>query len=228
MRFPEYESHDALGLAELVRRKAVAPVELVDAAIERIEQRNPALNAVIHRMFERARTTAMQSRAEGPFAGVPFLLKDLLAAYAGEPLSDGSRFLRHRVPEQHSELVRRFLAAGVIVLGKTNTPELGLMPVTEPEAFGPTRNPWDPARTTGGSSGGSAAAVASRMVPMASGGDGGGSIRIPASCCGIFGFKPSRGRIPSGPEDADPWQGFAIEHVLTQAPSDVPAAVRLK
>jgi amidase len=220
MRFPDYESHDALGLGELVRRKELAPIELVDAAIDRIEQRNPALNAVIQPMFEQARTAAMHSPAMGPFASVPFLLKDLSAAYAGAPLTDGSRFLRRYVPDYHSELVRRFLATGVIVLGKTNTPELGLMPVTEPEAFGPTRNPWDPARTPGGSSGGSAAAVAARMVPMASGGDGGGSIRIPASCCGIFGFKPSRGRMPTGPDVADPWQGFAIEHVLTVSVRD--------
>jgi amidase len=220
MRLPDYESHDAIGLGELVRRKELAPVELVEAAIERIEQRNPALNAVIHPMFDSARKAAIESRPDGLFAGVPFLLKDLFAAYAGAPLADGSRFLRRYVPDHHSELVRRFLSTGVIVLGKTNTPELGLMPVTEPEAFGPTRNPWDPTRTSGGSSGGSAAAVASRMVPMASGGDGGGSIRIPASCCGIFGFKPSRGRIPSGPDTADSWQGFAIEHVLTVSVRD--------
>jgi amidase len=171
-------------------------------------------------MFDSARRAAIDAPVDGAFAGVPFLLKDLSAAYAGAPLSDGSRFLRRHVPDHHSELVRRFLATGVIVVGKTNTPELGLMPVTEPEAFGPARNPWDPARTPGGSSGGSAAAVAARMVPMASGGDGGGSIRIPASCCGIFGFKPSRGRTPAGPDAADPWQGFAIEHVLSVSVRD--------
>jgi amidase len=220
MRLPDYESHDALGLAELVRRKELVPIELVEAAIERIEQRNPAVNAVIHPMFDEARRAATASRGEGVFAGVPFLLKDLLAAYAGAPLADGSRFLRGHVPDHHSELVRRFLDTGVIVVGKTNTPELGLMPVTEPAAFGPTRNPWDPTRTAGGSSGGSAAAVASRMVPMASGGDGGGSIRIPASCCGVFGFKPSRGRMPTGPDAGDLWQGFAIEHVLTVSVRD--------
>jgi amidase len=220
MRLPEYDSLDALGLADLVRRKDVTPVELTEAAIERIEQRNPALNAVIHPMFDDARRAARASRAKGAFAGVPVLLKDLGAAYAGVPLSEGSRFLRGHTPAEHSELVRRFLASGVIVVGKTNTPELGLMPVTEPEAFGPARNPWDPTRTPGGSSGGSAVAVAARMVPLASGGDGGGSIRIPASCCGIFGFKPSRGRMPTGPDAADPWQGFAIEHVLTVSVRD--------
>jgi amidase len=220
MRLPEYEAHDALGLADLVRRKDLTASELVEAAIERIEQRNPALNAVVHTMFDAARAAAARPLPDGPFTGVPFLLKDLGAAYAGVPLTSGSRFARGFRPDHHSELVRRFLAAGVIVIGKTNTPELGLMPVTEPEAFGPARNPWDPTRTPGGSSGGSAAAVAARMVPMASGGDGGGSIRIPASCCGLFGFKPSRGRMPAGPDIADAWQGFAIEHVLTLSVRD--------
>jgi len=218
--FPEYEAYDALGLAELVRTKEITRADLVEAAIERIERRNPALNAVIHPMFAEARAAARRGTPEGPFAGVPFLLKDLKAAYAGAPLSNGSRFFRGFRPDHHSELVRRVLAAGVIVVGKTNTPELGLLPVTEPEAFGPTLNPWDPGRTPGGSSGGSAAAVAARLVPMASGGDGGGSIRIPAACCGIFGFKPSRGRTPVGPDVAEAWQGFATEHVLTLSVRD--------
>jgi amidase len=220
MRFPEYESYDATGLAELVRGKDVAPSELVEAAIERIERRDAALNAVIHRMFDDARRASTRPLPDGPFTGVPFLLKDLNAAYAGAPLSKGSRFSQGLRPDHHSELVHRFLTAGVVVVGKTNTAELGLLPVTEPEAFGPTRNPWDVTRTAGGSSGGSAAAVAARMVPMASGGDGGGSIRIPASCCGIFGFKPTRGRTPSGPDAADVWHGFSIEHVLTVSVRD--------
>jgi amidase len=151
---------------------------------------------------------------------VPFLLKDLHAAYAGVPTRSGTRFLEGWRPARHSELVRRALAAGVIVLGKTNTPELGLLPVTEPRVFGPTRNPWDLARTPGGSSGGTAAAVAARVVPMAGGGDGGGSIRIPAACCGLFGLKPSRGRTPVGPEVAEAWQGLAVEHVLTRSVRD--------
>ncbi|MBI3455692.1 MAG: amidase, partial [Candidatus Rokubacteria bacterium] len=218
--FPEYEAYDGLGLAELVRRKEVAPAELVEAAIERIERRNPRLNAVIHTLYEEARARATGPLPAGPFAGVPFLLKDLAAAYAGAPLRSGSRFLAGWRPDHHAELVRRFLAAGVIVLGKTNTPELGLLPITEPRLFGPTRNPWDPERSPGGSSGGSAAAVAARMVPMASGGDGGGSIRIPASCCGVFGLKPSRGRTPSGPDAAERWQGLVVEHVLTLSVRD--------
>jgi amidase len=218
--FPEYESLDGLGLADLVRRREVSAAEVLEAAIERVQARNPALNAVVHPMFEAARAAARDPLPDGPFAGVPFLLKDLGAAYAGAPLAKGSRLFRGYRPGHHSEMVRRWLASGVIVLGKSATPELGLVPVTEPEAFGPTRNPWDPSRTPGGSSGGSAAAVAARLVPLASGGDGGGSIRIPASCCGLFGLKPSRGRVPAGPDAADVWQGFVVEHVLTRSVRD--------
>lgn len=218
--FPEYGDYDGLGLAALVRRKEITSLELMEAAIERIETLNPRLNAVIHPLYGKARERAREAPGEGPFAGVPFLLKDLLAALAGEPMACGSRFLRGWRPPYHSEMVRRFLKAGVIVLGKTNTPELGLVPTTEPEAFGPTRNPWNPACTPGGSSGGSAAAVASRMVPMASGGDGGGSIRIPAACCGVFGLKPSRGLNPTGPIEGDLWNGLLAEHVLTRSVRD--------
>ncbi|RME09871.1 MAG: amidase [Ardenticatenia bacterium] len=220
MRFPEYDQLDALALADLVHRGEITPLELVDAAIERIEARNPAINAVVHTMFERARETAQKPLPEGPFKGVPFLLKDLMSLYAGEPLTYGSRFLKDWRPTIDSELVKRYRAAGVIVLGKTNTPELGLVPYTEPELFGPTRNPWDTSRTPGGSSGGSGAAVAARMVPMAGGGDGGGSIRIPASCCGLFGLKPTRGRTPLGPLIGESWEGFNIEHVLTRSVRD--------
>jgi amidase len=140
--------------------------------------------------------------------------------YAGVPLRSGSRFHRDFVPDHDSEIVRRYRVAGLIVLGKTNTPEYGLVPVTEPELFGPSNNPWDLTRTTGGSSGGSAAAVAARLVPLAHGNDGGGSIRIPASCCGVFGFKPTRGRNPIGPDLAEGWQGLACDHVLTRSVRD--------
>jgi amidase len=218
--FPEYESFDGLGLAELVRTKQVSPSELVEAAIARIDARNPLYNAVVHRMDERARALAAGPLPDGPFRGVPFLLKDLIAAYAGEPLSNGSRFYDGVVSKQSSELVNRFLRAGLVVLGKASTPELGLLPVTEPERFGPVLNPWDRSRTPGGSSGGSAAAVAARMVPLASGGDGGGSIRIPASCCGLFGLKPTRGRNPMGPSNGEAWEGFAVEHVVTRTVRD--------
>ena len=182
-RFAEYGRYDALGLAELVRKGEVTPGELVEEAIARIEAVNPQVNAVIHTMYDEARKMAAEALPDGPFAGVPFLIKDLLASYAGQPMRCGSRALRDFVPDHDSELVARFKRSGVIALGKTNTPELGLVPFTEPEIFGPTNNPWNLERSPSGSSGGSAAAVAARMVPMASGGDGGGSIRTPSSAC---------------------------------------------
>jgi amidase len=187
---------DASAQAELVRTGQASPGELVEAAIARIERLNPAINAVVTPMFDEARRVAAGAAPAGPFAGVPFLLKDLGAPYAGARATSGSRYLQDFVPSEDSELVKRYKRAGLITLGKTNTPEFGLLPVTEPRLFGPTRNPWDLSRTPGGSSGGSAAAVAARMVPVAHGNDGGGSIRIPSACCGLFGLKPSRGRMP--------------------------------
>lgn len=216
----EYTSHDALGLAALVRDRQVAPSELVEAAIAAIAAVNPRLNAVVHPMYERARAVAAGPLPGGPFAGVPFLLKDLLAVIAGVPLSAGSRAVHGLVPDHDSELVERTRAAGLVFVGKTNTPELGLAPVTEPALFGPTANPWDLTRTPGGSSGGSAAAVAARMVPMAGGSDGGGSLRIPASACGVFGLKPTRGRNPAGPDRGELWNGLAAEHVITRSVRD--------
>jgi amidase len=225
MSFTEYPSYDALGLAELVRTGAVSAKELVETAIERIESLNPRLNAVIHRMFERGRREVDAGLPEGPFRGVPFLIKDLSLLVAGEPMRCGSRFLEGWTPDHDSELVIRFRRSGLVALGKTSTPELGLTPYTEPELFGPTRNPWNPERISGGSSGGSAAAVASRMVPIAGGGDGGGSIRIPASCCGLFGLKPTRGRTPTGPDRGELWQGCVVDHVLTRSVRDSAAAL---
>ncbi|HJV63402.1 MAG TPA: amidase [Albitalea sp.] len=216
----DYLRHDGLGLAELVRRGEASPGELLDAAIARIEAHNPALNAVVRKRYEQARTEALQVDPAAPFAGVPFLVKDLISTIAGEPTAAGCRALAGLPMPHDSELVRRFRAAGVLMLGRTNTPEFGLTPYTEPETFGPTRNPWSAAHSPGGSSGGSAAAVAARLVPLASGGDGGGSIRIPASCCGLFGFKPSRGMTPSGPDLGELWHGFAIEHVVTRSVRD--------
>jgi amidase len=220
MSFSEYDSYDALGLAELVRKGEVTARELVDAAIDRIERYNGRINAVIHPLFERARERAEGELPDGPFRGVPFLIKDLLSALAGEPLQQGSRMYTGWRPRESSELVNRYLASGTVIVGKTNTPELGLLPTTEPQVAGPSRNPWNTDRTTGGSSGGSAAAIAARIVPMAGGGDGGGSIRIPSSCCGLFGLKPTRGRTPTGPMEAEGWDGFAIEHVLTRSVRD--------
>src|SRR5213078_2923336 len=157
---------------------------------------------------------------DGPFTGVPFLLKDLLAAYAGVRMTSGSAFLRDFVPPHDSELVARLKRAGLIIVGKTNTPEFGILPTTEPQLFGPSRNPWDRTRTTGGSSGGSAAAVAAGFVPMAHANDGGGSIRIPASCCGVFGLKPTRARNPLGPEYGDIMGGAVCEHAVTRSVRD--------
>jgi len=211
---------DATALAELVRRKEVQPVELVEAAIERIERFNPILNAVVTPMYEQARAAATGKLPDGPFAGVPFLLKDLLAFYKGVRWTAGSALLRDFVADHDSELVVRLKRSGLIILGKTNLCEFGLLPTTEPHLFGPCRNPWDTERTTGGSSGGSAAAVAAGMVPMAHGNDGGGSIRIPASCCGLFGLKPTRGRNPLGPNFGDIMNGLVAEHAITRSVRD--------
>jgi amidase len=218
--FSEYHKHDGLSLAELVRTKQITPAELVEEAINRIEAHNPGINAVVYKMYEQARAAAKGDLPDGQFKGVPFLLKDMLSMYAGVPTSGGNRLLKNIRATHDSEIVSRYKASGVIILGKTNTPEFGLLPVTEPELFGATLNPWSPDRTPGGSSGGSAAAVAARMVPMAGGGDGGGSIRIPASCCGVFGLKPTRGRTPTGPDMGEVWRGFAFEHVITRTVRD--------
>lgn len=193
---------DATAQAELVRRREATPLELVDAAIQRIQHVNPQLNAVVWERFEKARQEAQAADLpEGPFTGVPFLTKDLGCTTAGEPDSGGSRFLKENgnVASVTTELARRIRAAGFINLGRTNTPEFGAVANTEPLAWGATRNPWDPTRTAGGSSGGSCAAVAALMVPVAHGSDGGGSIRVPASACGLVGLKPTRGRVNMWP-----------------------------
>ncbi len=220
----ECVQYDGVGLAKMVRRGQVAASELVEEAIHRIEDHNPQINAVIFPMYDSARKRA-ENPIGGPLSGIPFLLKDLGVSYADVPATAGSRLFRNHRPRYNCELVRRFRAAGLVVLGKTNTPELGLSSVTEPELFGPCNNPWDLRKTPGGSSGGSAAAVASRMVLLAHGNDGGGSIRIPASCCGVFGLKPSRGRNPSGPDAGMHWQGMACDHVLTLSVRDSAAVL---
>ncbi len=211
---------DATAQAELVRNKEITPSELVEGAIERIERLNPSLNAVITPMYDQARERASGPMPDGPFAGVPFLMKDILAFYAGVRMAQGTALLSSFVPDHDSELTLRYKRAGLITLGKTNTPELGLLPTTEPTMFGPTKNPWDTGRTTGGSSGGSAAAVASGMVPMAHANDGGGSIRIPSSCCGVFGLKPTRARNPLGPDFGDLLSGIICEHAITRSVRD--------
>jgi amidase len=216
---------DATAQAELVRRGTVSPRELVDAAIARIETLNPKLNAVIHPLFERARRQAASDLPAGPFRGVPFLVKDFLCYEAGQPMHMGARPLRDAgfVAPGDTYLVGKFRAAGFVILGRTNTPELGTLPTTEPEAYGASRNPWDPGRSTGGSSGGSAAAVAARMVAAAHGNDGGGSIRIPASACGLVGLKPSRGRTSLGPDTGDIMGGMVAEGVVTRTVRDTAA-----
>lgn len=219
-QFEELMWMDATAQAELVRAKEVKPVELVDAAIERIERLNPRLNAVVTPMYEQAREAAQGVLPDGPFRGVPFLLKDLMASYAGVRMTWGSAFLRDYVPDHDSELVARLKRAGLVIVGKTNAPEFGILPTTEPVLFGATRNPWDPGRTTGGSSGGSAAAVAAGMVAVAHANDGGGSIRIPASCCGLFGLKPTRARNPLGPDIGDVMGGLVAEHVVSRSVRD--------
>jgi amidase len=216
----EFGSFDAMALAEMVRKKQAKPIELVDAAIEGIERLNPALNAVVTPMSDQARTLANGKIPDGPLAGVPFLLKDLGALYAGVPMTMGSAAMRAFVPDHDSELVIRLKRAGLIIMGKTNTPEFGILPTTEPKLFGPCRNPWDINRTTGGSSGGSSAAVAARLVPMAHANDGGGSIRIPASCCGLFGLKPTRARNPHGPDFGDIFSGLVADHAVTRSVRD--------
>ena len=220
MAFSEYGKYDGLGLAELVRKKKVSPGELVEEAISRIETHNPKLNAVVYKLYEQARAKAKGKLPDGPFLGVPFLMKDLLASLEGVPTSNGNKLWRNVPATVTTSMAKRWEDSGVIVVGKTNTPEFGLTPYTESDSLGPACNPWDTSCTTGGSSGGSGAAVASRMVPLASGGDGGGSIRIPSSACGLFGLKPTRGRTPTGPIIGEAWNGFAIEHVLTRSVRD--------
>lgn len=216
----DFASLDATAQAELVRRREVKPIEVVEAAIERIQRVNPQLNAVITPMFDIARDAASRPLPDGPFTGVPFLLKDLLGTYAGVRMAFGSAFMKDNVADHDSELISRYKRAGLVVLGKTNAPEFGILPTTEPHFFGPTCNPWNTGRSAGGSSGGSAAAVASGMVAMAHGNDGGGSIRIPAACCGLFGLKPTRARVPLGPDLGDAMNGLVIDHALTRSVRD--------
>jgi amidase len=217
---------DAVGQAELVRTGQCTPTDLVEAAISRAEQVNPRVNAIIHRRFDKARAEAADDAApDAPLRGVPFAVKDVICQTAGDPFHLGMRVLRDRnwIAPVDSYLAESFRAAGLIVVGRTNTPELATSTTTEPVAYGPTRNPWDPSRSAGGSSGGSAAAVASGIVPAAHGNDAGGSIRIPASACGLVGLKPTRGRTSLGPEFGELWAGMFHEGVLTRTVRDTAA-----
>jgi amidase len=218
----DFATLDATGQAELVRSGEVSPLELVDAAINRVEKLNPQLNAVIHPLFDRARRLAAGPLPDGPFTGVPTLFKDLGCAIEGEPYHEGMGFLKgagYRSPHTDN-LAKQYAKAGFVPIGRTNTPELGLVPTTEPVAYGPAHNPWQLGRTTGGSSGGSAAAVASGMVAVAHANDGGGSIRIPASCCGLVGLKPTRGRTSTGPDLNDISQFLIVELCVSKTVRD--------
>ena len=218
---------DATAQADLVRKGEVSPLELVEGAIARIEKLNPELNAVIHPLFDRARDLAggASGLGDGPFRGVPLLLKDLGAELAGTPFCEGSDLAGDYHSTVDQELTKRFERAGFAICGKTNTPEFGILPTTEPRRFGPSRNPWNTNHSTGGSSGGSAAAVASGMVPVAHANDGGGSIRIPAACCGLVGLKPTRARVSAAPQYGDMMGGLVAEHVVTRSVRDCAAVL---
>ncbi|GLF13312.1 amidase [Pseudomonas aeruginosa] len=215
----QYLQADATALADLVQRGEVSAAELLALATAQLQRLNPQLNAVNRPMPEQARQRVGET-LEGPLAGVPVLIKDAVQDYAGLPTSNGSRAFRHHVAASHSTVVQRLLDAGAVIIGKTNTPELALKGFTDPQAFGITRNPWDLTRTPGGSSGGSAAAVAAGIVPMAGANDGGGSIRIPAACCGLLGLRPSRGRVPCGPASGEIWEGASSDLVVSRSVRD--------
>ncbi len=222
--FADYEHHDGLGLADLVRRRLVTPGDVLEAAIERVEARNPAVNAVVMKLYDHGRAAIAAGLPEGPFRGVPFLLKDLTASLAGVRTTRGSRFFADAPPPAaDSEHVRRLKHAGLVIFGRTNTCELGLSLTCEPQLYGPTRNPWDPTRISGGSSGGAVAAVAARMLPMAHASDGFGSIRAPAACCGLVGLKPTRGRNTMSPYAGEGLGGSSTEHAVTLSVRDTAA-----
>ncbi|QLL07597.1 amidase [Mycobacterium vicinigordonae] len=222
MDFAEYRQYDATGLAKLVADKQVTAAELLNLARERAESVNPRINAIV-------RDIAVDPSAEreGPFAGVPFLIKDIAQDYAGLPTSQGSRALKSTPVAEHATVVRRWIDAGLVIFGKTNLPEFGAKAITEPAAWGPARNPWDLNRTPGGSSGGSAAAVAAGIVPCAGANDGGGSIRIPAACCGLVGLKPGRGLTPLGPSTGEMMHGAAVQGVVSRTVRDTASMLDL-
>ncbi len=225
MSFSEYSKCDALGLAQMIARKRVSVGEVMDEAIARAEALNPKLNAIIFRAYDQARAAAKGKPGKGPFAGVPMLLKDMRANVVGWPNRSGSRFVPATPSTYESTLVTRFKAAGLIPFGKTNVPEFGILPTTECKLYGPAHNPWNLAHSPGGSSGGSAAAVAAGIVPIAHATDGGGSIRIPASACGLVGLKVSRGRLTQGPGAADATGGLSVDGVVTKSVRDTAAAL---
>ena len=218
--FSEYSNYDGLGLAELVKKGEVSPRELADTALDALNRLNPKLNAITYMMDDYAKKIIEEGLPQGPFTGVPFLVKDLISSFAGYPTNCGSRFYQGWTRDFNSELINRFNRAGLVTLGRTNTPENGISASCEPVANGPSHNPWNPKYITGGSSGGSAAAVAAGIVPVAHGGDGGGSIRMPSACCATFGMKPTRGRNPLGPDHFELWHGMIVEGAITRSVRD--------
>lgn len=222
MYLPEYDQWDAHAVAHAIASKQISPLDALRATRERIEARNPGLNAVVYQSFEYS-ASELNALPEGPFRGVPMLLKNLVASWTGHPMTSGSRLTRNHICSHDSHLVTRFKQAGCILVGRTNSPELGLLGVTEPVLHGPTRNPWNPERTCGGSSGGAGTALAARMVPLCHGGDGGGSLRIPAAATGVIGLKPTRGRISLAPWRGEAWGGMVQEFVLTRSVRDCAA-----
>jgi Asp-tRNA(Asn)/Glu-tRNA(Gln) amidotransferase A subunit family amidase len=221
LAFDDYRRHDGLGLADRVRRGDVSPAELLETAIAAAERLDPKLNALSQKLYDEARASLSSVEGSAPFAGVPFLLKDVSTAMKGTRTLQGSRLFADAAPaEIDSTLTERFRRAGVVIFGKSTTPELGLAPSTETSLTGATRNPWDLSRTAGGSSGGAAAAVAAGIVAIAHASDGGGSIRIPASCCGLFGLKPTRARTPIGPLVGEGWGSLSVSHVVSRSVRD--------
>jgi len=220
MTFEEYRKYDATALAELVSKGEVQPAELLQLAINRTEQVNPQINAVVTKLYDYAEAQLKNGIPQGPFAGVPMLMKDLGLQLKGTRYTGGSRILKDYISDENSYATEKLLQTGAVIFGKTNTPEFGLTPWTEPELFGPARNPWNTQHTTGGSSGGSAAAIAAGIVPVATASDGGGSIRIPASCNGLFALKPSRGRITLGPHFGEGWGGAVTDGFISRSVRD--------
>lgn len=227
MTFEEYRKHDALALAELVRKKEVTPAELIEIAIQRAESVNPKINAIIHKMYDKAKEMANKVNVNASFAGVPFLIKDIGIHIKDEPLTRGSKAWQGFKSTEDSLIVNKFRQGGLMFLGRTNAPEFGITPYTEPKYYGPTRNPWNTAKTAGGSSGGSAAAVAAGITPIATASDGGGSIRIPAANCGLFGLKPSRGRVTLGNQTGEWWSGAVVEGCVSRSVRDSAAFLDL-
>lgn len=220
MRFDEYRNQDATALARLIARREVSPAEVLDAAIARAEHVNPQINAIVHRQFDKARRAIAAGLPQGPLTGVPFLIKDLGFFETGEPATYGSSLFKDFIADHESAYVTRCKRAGLVFMGRSSSPEFGLNPNTEPRLYGPCRNPWNLAYSAGGSSGGAAAAVSAGILPLAHATDGGGSIRIPAAQCGLFGLKPSRGRVSMAPDAGEGWGGLSAGHIVSRSVRD--------